>query len=96
MAKEDIVSYSTTTSSGASRHEPLANLIADRGWANARLGVEMENYYYSARAHQVLSNHHAGKLQDSSLLVNWCRAVDPKRSWVHARRTYCRKYARHL
>ena len=77
MAKEDIVSYSDDYVMSTEQHamSHLANLIADRGWENARLGVEMENYYYSARAHQVLSDHHAGTLQDSTLLVNWCRAV---------------------
>ncbi len=53
----------------------LGNLIADRGWASAILGVEMENYYHTARAHQVLTEFHAGRMQDAILLVNWCRAV---------------------
>ena len=41
---------------------------------NGRIGVEMENYYYSAKAHAVLSD--AGlDLVDATALVNWCRAV---------------------
>ena len=35
--------------------QALAELIRECGWEYLRLGVEMENYYYSARAHQVLA-----------------------------------------
>ena len=39
-----------------------------------RIGVEMDNYYYSAKAHAVLAQ--AGlDLVDATGLVNWCRAV---------------------
>ncbi|WP_299047580.1 M24 family metallopeptidase [uncultured Tateyamaria sp.] len=39
-----------------------------------RVGVEMDNYYYSAKAHAVLAD--AGLvLADATSLVNWCRAV---------------------
>ncbi|MEL7166933.1 MAG: M24 family metallopeptidase [Pseudomonadota bacterium] len=39
-----------------------------------RIGVEMENYYYSAKAHAVLQG--AGcDLVDATALVNWCRAI---------------------
>ena len=55
--------------------EHLAEVLADRGWSGLRLGVEMENYYYSARAHETLRRHHAGEMADATLLVNRCRAV---------------------
>ncbi|MEX0369255.1 MAG: M24 family metallopeptidase [Tateyamaria sp.] len=48
--------------------EDLANYLS------GRVGVEMENYYYSAKAHAVLED--AGvALVDATALVNWCRAV---------------------
>ena len=77
MPKEDIISYSDEYVMTTQRHamSHLANLIAERGWGNSRLGVELENYYYSARAHQVLSKAHVGEIADATLLVNWCRAV---------------------
>lgn len=57
-------------------HQHLANLLEDLGLRSARIGVEMDNYYYSAAAHQNLS----GGLPDATILdatglVNWQRAV---------------------
>lgn len=77
MAPSDIVGYSDDFVMSTERHamQDLARVIAERGWAGLRLGVEMENYYYSARAHDVLSREHAGELADTTALVNWCRAV---------------------
>ncbi|WP_420011396.1 M24 family metallopeptidase [Tateyamaria sp.] len=43
-------------------------------YLGGRVGVEMENYYYSAKAHAVLAQ--AGvDMVDATALVNWCRAV---------------------
>ena len=51
----------------------LAALIRDQGWAGGRVGVEMDNYYYSAKAHAVLAEHL--DLADATGLVNWQRLV---------------------
>ena len=56
--------------------QDLAAHLKARGLAQARIGVEMENYYYSAKAHAVLSD----KLPDATLidttaLVNWQRLI---------------------
>ncbi|WP_334193769.1 M24 family metallopeptidase [Pararhodobacter sp.] len=51
----------------------LAALIHDQGWAGGRVGVEMDNYYYSAKAHAVLAEHL--DLADATGLVNWQRLV---------------------
>lgn len=53
--------------------EVLAALIRDQGWAGGRVGVEMDNYYYSAKAHAVLADHL--DLADATGLVNWQRLV---------------------
>lgn len=54
----------------------LADRLADMGLATARIGVELENYYYTARAHAVL---HASlpdaAFADATGLVNWQRLV---------------------
>ncbi|WP_095590404.1 M24 family metallopeptidase [Actibacterium ureilyticum] len=59
-------------------HHPfdhLAESLQSRGWT-AGIGVEMDNYYYSAAAHRVLERAlGAGALQDATGLVNWQRAV---------------------
>jgi ectoine hydrolase len=57
-------------------YDELAALIRDRGWARARIGVEMDAHYYTARCHQHLTKG----LPDAHLasngdLVNWARLV---------------------
>ena len=54
----------------------LAGLIRDSAPAQATIGVEMENYYYSAKAHATLAAELPdAKLTDATALVNWQRAV---------------------
>ena len=56
--------------------EDLAKRLADLGFANKRVGFEMENYYYSAKAHAVLADGlPEAKLVDITALVNWQRGV---------------------
>jgi ectoine hydrolase len=57
-------------------HAVLADHLKGRGLGRARIGVEMDNYYYSAAAHAALQ---AGlpdaRLADATGLVNWRRAI---------------------
>ncbi len=59
-------------------HHPvdsLVDLLKDRGWTT-RLGVEMDNYYYSAASNRILeSAFGVDALSDATGLVNWQRAV---------------------
>ena len=56
--------------------QDLAALIRDCGLAQARIGVELDNYYYSAKAHLTLMDELAqADLVDANALVNWQRAV---------------------
>ncbi|MEK6216708.1 MAG: M24 family metallopeptidase, partial [Boseongicola sp.] len=56
--------------------EDLAQKLGNLGLKQARIGVEMENYYYSAKAHAVLTaNLPEAKFIDATALVNWQRAV---------------------
>lgn len=60
------------------RH-PMQDLAANlgaMGVATAHIGVEMENYYYSAKAHAVLTHELPdATFHDATALVNWCRTV---------------------
>ncbi|GAA5064483.1 M24 family metallopeptidase [Roseibacterium beibuensis] len=57
-------------------HETLAELIRQQGGTKGRIGVELDNYYYSAAAHQVLVKElPEAELIDATGLVNWQRAV---------------------
>lgn len=56
--------------------QDLAEKIKVRGYGSARIGVEMENYYYSAKAHQVFSDALPdATLVDATALVNWPRLI---------------------
>lgn len=56
--------------------QDLAARLKDMGLGNSRLGVEMDNYYFSAKAHAVLLAELGGAdLIDATALVNWQRAV---------------------
>lgn len=56
-------------------YESLADHLRARGWTRA-IGVEMDNYYYSARSHQLLLDAFgADRITDATGLVNWQRAV---------------------
>ena len=56
--------------------QDLAGHLKDMGFGAARIGVEMENYYYSAKAHEVLAQEMAeATLVDATALVNWQRIV---------------------
>ncbi len=77
MAEDNIHGYDDDYVMASDRHpmEDLGRLIAAYGWSGLRLGVELENYYYSARAHAELATRHDGPLHDATALVNRCRAV---------------------
>ena len=56
--------------------EDLASVFKARGFERAKIGVEMENYYYSAKAHDVLNTELPGaQLVDATALVNWQRLL---------------------
>jgi ectoine hydrolase len=53
-----------------------ATVLPDRGWATGTIGVEMDNYYYSAQAHAALvKGLPQANLVDATGLVNWCRKI---------------------
>ncbi len=74
MAPDDIIGYPDHFVMSEERHamQHLAELLRNRNWHN-NVGVEMDNSYYSARAHQVLDGA-IGPLKDATALVNWQRA----------------------
>ncbi|WP_150524633.1 M24 family metallopeptidase [Roseibium sediminis] len=56
--------------------QDLAALLADRGYANKRIGVELENYYFSAKAYLTLQAELPNAaFVDATALVNWKRGI---------------------
>jgi len=76
---DDIVGYPDHYVMSTERH-PMDHLatttLAERGWTSGRIGVEYDNYYYSARAHDRLFDHLPdATMVDATSLVNWQRLV---------------------
>ncbi|MGG7645008.1 M24 family metallopeptidase [Rhodovulum sp. YNF3179] len=56
--------------------QALAGMIRDLGYGGRRIGVEMENYYFSAKAYLTLREElPEADLVDATALVNWQRGV---------------------
>lgn len=65
----------------------LCRLLADQGLAKGRIGVELDNYYYSAAAHRTLeAGLDAVDLIDTTGLVNWQRAIKSAQEIEYMRR----------
>jgi len=64
----------------------LARIIADQGWGKARIGVEMDNYYFSAAAyHHLVEGLPNARFSDATALVNWQRAVKSEQELAYMR-----------
>jgi ectoine hydrolase len=78
MSAEHIHGYGDHYVQSTERHpmQDLAGHIRALGFEGARIGVEMENYYYSAKAHAVLvAELPQAQMLDATALVNWQRLV---------------------
>ncbi|MCC5982953.1 MAG: ectoine hydrolase DoeA [Rhodobacteraceae bacterium] len=87
--EDSIVGYDDSYVQNPQKHpmEALAALIIDRGWNTGWIGVELDNYYYSAAAHQTLVNHlHEAQFIDATGLVNWQRAIKSSSEIEYIRR----------
>ncbi len=88
MESADIIGYSDDYVMSEEQHpmEHLSQTICERGWGEMALGVEMENYYFSARAYQILNQKFQGPIKDATALVNWQRAVKSPTELTYMRR----------
>lgn len=89
MSHDNIVGYDDVYVQNPDQHpmETLAALINERGWQHHTVGVEMDNYYFSAAAYQSLvKNLPATKFVDATGLVNWQRAIKSETEIKYMRR----------
>lgn len=92
MGHDDIVGYPDHYVQSRERHpmDVLSRVIGERGWDRLAIGVEMDNYYFSAAALESLRhNLPNASFRDATGLVNWQRAVKSPQEI-----TYMRKAAR--
>ncbi len=78
MNHDNIVGYADHYVQSPERHpmEQLSQVIGARGWSAKRIGLEMDNYWFSAKAYTTLQQNLSGAvLQDATGLVNWQRSV---------------------
>ena len=78
MEADHILGYGDHYVQSTERHpmQDLAGHLRRMGLERARIGVEMENYYYSAKAHGVLlAELPEAEITDATALVNWQRLV---------------------
>lgn len=86
LREENVLAYPDAYVASRERHpmQYLAGIIRDRGWGAARIGVEMDDYYYTARWHQILTHELPNaRFQDAFLLVNWCRLTKSPQEIVY-------------
>jgi ectoine hydrolase len=78
MSRDHIIGYPDNYVQSTERHpfDYVSKMILDKGWGSQRIGVEMDNYYFSAAAYRALATHlPQATLIDATSLVNWQRAV---------------------
>ncbi len=78
MSHDNIIGYPDHYVQSTERHamDYLSERINERGWGKAKIGVEMDNYWFSAAAFASLLKHLPNaQFSDTTGLVNWQRAV---------------------
>ena len=78
MKPENVVGFPEDHVQRADRHpmDWIASWIVAKGWGNRHIGIELEAYYFSPKAHaRLVAGLPNAKWHDADLLVNWIRAV---------------------
>ena len=78
LPEDDIIGYPDYYVQSTEHHpmDYLAARLHERGHGTARIGVEMDNYWFSAKAYAVLGiGLPDAKFSDVTALVNWQRAA---------------------
>ena len=78
LSHDNIVGYADHYVQSTERHpmDYLSAVLAERRWDKFTIGVEMDNYWFSAAAFAALQKHLPNaRFVDATALVNWQRAV---------------------
>ena len=78
LSHDNIIGYPDHYVQSTERHpmDLLARIINERGWDRLTIGVEMDNYWFSAAAFAALQRGLPNaRFLDATALVNWQRAV---------------------
>ena len=86
MSDDRIIGYPDHYVQATDRHpmDVLAGILRDRGWGGRRIGVELDNYYFTAACHASLVRQlPSASFRDATGLVNWQRAVKSPRELAY-------------
>jgi len=78
LDEQHVRAYSDTCIHNPNKHpmERFAEVITELGAANKTIGVEMDNYWFSAQGYEVLkANLPNAKFENANVLVNWVRII---------------------
>ncbi len=78
MAEDNIRGYDDHFVGTPKRHpmQFMAEILRETGWDRRAIGVEMDEYYFTARCYEVLRRElPEADFRDAGLLVNWIRLV---------------------
>lgn len=89
LAGDNIIGYPDHYVQSSERHpmDYLADIIESRGWGRSTIGVEMDNYWFSAAAYASLNRHLPNaRFCDATALVNWQRAIKSPQELAYMRK----------
>ena len=89
MPESDIWEYPDHYVMTPERHamDLLSQKISDQGWGSTRVGVEMDNYYFSAATLASLQKGLPNAtFIDANVLVNWQRTVKSEQELIYMKR----------
>lgn len=89
MEDERVAAYADNFIQSSERHpmQDLARLLSSKGYAGKRIGVELENYYFSAKAYLTLREELPNaEFVDATSMVNWLRGVKSEEELVFMRK----------
>ena len=89
MSESNIIFYPDHYVQSTERHpmDLLSQKITEFGWDKLTIGVELDNYYFSAAAYLSLVEHLPNAtIKNATILVNWCRAVKSEQELIYMRR----------
>lgn len=89
MDHNHILSYPDEYVQSTARHpmDHLSGVMADQGWGKLSIGLEMDNYYFSAACYISLLKHLPNaSFKDATGLVNWQKVVKSEQELVYMRR----------
>ncbi|WP_259782635.1 ectoine hydrolase DoeA [Aestuariispira ectoiniformans] len=88
MAADRIMGYPDHYVQSTERHpiDHLSGIIEGRGWGKGTVGVELDNYYFSAACYESLKTHLPNAtFKNANALVNWQRAVKSSQEIAYMR-----------